>query len=162
MTSGLLQMLMQRFGGGPSGGAPRRPFMPMPMPRQMPMPEQVQMPGQGQGPSIFDLLRPPQQMPQFNVQNSQGTKPKNYIPAQVSMSDTPMPAVFNMPGAGAMPSQFFNVTPSSGTKPKNFRPAQIQMNAPSPAGPAAMQQMLALMGGGFGATPFSPFGQGQG
>lgn len=109
--------------------------------------------------SIFDLIRVPQQA-QFNVQAAQGSKPKDYKPTAISMSGIPVASVFGLPGASAMPQNVFNVTPASGTKAKNYRPTQISMNAPSLAGPAAMQQMLALMGNNNGATPFAPFGQG--
>jgi hypothetical protein len=108
--------------------------------------------------SIFDLIRPPQQA-QFNVQEAQGTKPKNYQPASISMTGIPVASVFGLPGASAMPQDVFTVTPASGTKAKNYRPTQISMNAPSLAGPAAMQQMLAMMQN-TSATPFAPYGQG--
>lgn len=109
--------------------------------------------------SIFDLLRIPQQA-QFDVRAAQGTKPKNYVPAAISMRGVPVASVFGLPGASAMPENIFTVTPASGTKPKNYKAAQIAMNAPQIAGPAAMQQMLALMGNTGAATPFAPFGQG--
>jgi hypothetical protein len=109
-------------------------------------------------PSIFDMIRAPQQA-QFNVQAAQGTKPKNYQPTAISMSGVPVASVFGLPGASAMPQDVFNVTPASGTKAKNYTPTQISMNAPSPAGPAAMQQMLAMMKN-TSATPFAPYGQG--
>lgn len=108
--------------------------------------------------SIFDLIRPPQQA-QFNVQEAQGTKPKNYQPASISMAGIPVASVFGLPGASATPQDVFTVTPASGTKAKNYRPTQISMNAPSLAGPAAMQQMLAMMQN-TSATPFAPYGQG--
>lgn len=108
--------------------------------------------------SIFDMIRAPQQA-QFNVQAAQGTKPKNYQPTTISMSGVPVASVFGLPGASAMPQDVFNVTPASGTKAKNYTPAQISMNAPSLAGPAAMQQMLAMMKN-TSATPFAPYGQG--
>ena len=108
--------------------------------------------------SIFDLIRPPQQA-QFDVTAAQGTKPKNYVPVKVGMSGIPVASVFAMPGANPLPQQVFNVTPASGTKPKNYRPVQVSMNAPQLAGPVAMQQMLALMGG-LNPTPFAPNGQG--
>jgi hypothetical protein len=108
--------------------------------------------------SIFDLLVRPQQA-QFDVKAATGTKPKNYTPASVTMSGLPAASVFAF-NPGALPQQAFTVIPASGTKAKNYKPAQVQMNAPSLAGPEAMQQMLALMRGT--ATPFSPFGQGQG
>lgn len=149
MKSGMLQQLMSNFRG--AAAAPRaqpQGFFARP-----------QMPPQGG--SIFDMLRVPQQA-QFNVQAAQGTKPKKYRPTQISMSNVPVAAVFGLPSANQLPDNVFNVTQASGTKPKNYRPTQISMNAPSPAGPAAMQQMLALMGGGLRATPFAPFGQGQG
>lgn len=109
--------------------------------------------------SIFDMIRPPQQA-QFDVRAAQGTKPKNYIPTAISMSGIPVASVFGLQGASAVPQNVFTVTPASGTKPKNYKPAQIAMNAPQMAGPAAMQQMLAMMGNRGGATPFAPFGQG--
>jgi hypothetical protein len=137
-----------------------QPMQPQPM-QQQPQPIQPVQPMQPQPMSIFDLIRAPQQA-QFNVQQAQGTRPKNFRPAQIGMSNVPMASVFNLLGAGRQSASPFTVTPSSGTRPKNFRPAQISMNAPSPAGPAAMMQMLALMRGGFGASPFAPFGQGQG
>lgn len=108
--------------------------------------------------SIFGLIQPPQQA-QFNMTPASGTKPKNYVPVQVGMSGMPAASVFAMPGAGVLPQQVFNVTPASGTKPKNYKPTQITMNAPQLAGPQAMQQMLALMGG-MNPTPFAPNGQG--
>lgn len=108
--------------------------------------------------SIFDLLGIPQQA-QFNVQAATGAKPKNYTPTSVSMSGMPPASVFAF-NPGALPQQQFTVIPASGTKAKNYKPAQVVMNAPSLAGPGAMQQMLALMQGG--ATPFAPYGQGQG
>ena len=108
--------------------------------------------------SIFDLIRAPQQA-QFHVQAAQGTKPKNYQPTAISMSGVPVASVFGLPGASAMPQDVFNVTPASGTKAKNYTPTQISMNAPSLAGPAAMQQMLAMMKN-TSATPFAPYGQG--
>lgn len=110
--------------------------------------------------SIFDLIRPPQQA-QFNMTPASGSKPKNYTPVKVGVSGMPAASVFALPGAGALPQQVFNVTPASGTKPKNYKPTQISMNAPQLAGPQAMQQMLALMGG-MNPTPFAPNGQGQG
>ena len=165
---GLFQQLMR--GGGEDAALPATasfsPMSVMPQPMQpqpmQPQPQSMQpQPVQPQPMSIFDLIRAPQQA-QFNVQQAQGTKPKNFRPAQIGMSNVPMPSVFNLLGAGRQSASPFTVTPSSGTRPKNFRPAQISMNAPSPAGPAAMMQMLALMRGGFGASPFAPFGQGQG
>lgn len=108
--------------------------------------------------SIFDLLIRPQPA-QFNVRQATGTKPKNYTPASVTMSGLPAASVFAF-NPGALPQQAFTVIPASGTKPKNYRPAQVLMNAPSLAGPGAMQQMLAMMRGV--ATPFAPFGQRQG
>lgn len=108
--------------------------------------------------SIFDMIAPAQQA-QFNVQAATGTKPKNYTPASVTMSGLPAASVFAF-NPGALPQQPFTVIPASGTKAKNYKPAQVIMNAPSLAGPSAMQQMLALMQGG--ATPFAPYGQGQG
>jgi hypothetical protein len=78
------------------------------------------------------------------------------------MSGIPVAAVFGLPGANPMPDQIFDVTAASGTKPKNYKPTQISMNAPTAAGPAAMQQMLALMRTARGATPFAPLGQMQG
>lgn len=108
--------------------------------------------------SIFDLIGVPQQA-QFNVQAATGTKPKNYTPTSVTMSGLPSASVFAF-NPDALPQQAFTVIPASGTKAKNYKPAQVIMNAPSLAGPDAMQQMLALMRGG--ATPFAPFGQGQG
>ena len=108
--------------------------------------------------SIFDMIRAPQQA-QFNVQAAQGTKPKNYQPTAISMSGIPTASVFGLPGASAVPQNVFNVTPASGTKAKNYTPTQISMNAPSLAGPAAMQQMLAMMKN-TSATPFAPYGQG--
>ena len=107
--------------------------------------------------SIFDLIRPPQQ-PQFDVTAASGTKPKNYRPVQVGMSGLPAPSVFALLGDSALPQNVFTVTPASGTKPKNYRPTQIDMNAPSIAGPQAMQQMLAMMQAT--RSPFAPFGQG--
>lgn len=108
--------------------------------------------------SIFDLIGVPQQA-QFDVRQATGTKPKNYTPASVTMSGLPAASVFAF-NPGALPQQPFTVIPASGTKAKNYKPAQVIMNAPSLAGPSAMQQMLALMQGG--ATPFAPYGQGQG
>jgi hypothetical protein len=108
--------------------------------------------------SIFDMIRAPQQA-QFNVQAAQGTKPENYQPTAISMSGVPVASVFGLPGASAVPQNVFNVTPASGTKAKNYTPTQISMNAPSLAGPAAMQQMLAMMKN-TSATPFAPYGQG--
>lgn len=126
------------------------PMQPQPM---QPQPMQPAQPQQQPGMSIFDLIRAPQQA-QFNVQQAQGTKPKNYQPARVGMSNIPMPSVFALLGAGRQGVNPFTVTPASGTRPSNYRPAQISMNAPTLAGPAAMQQMLALMGGGFRRSPF--------
>lgn len=108
--------------------------------------------------SIFDMIAP-QQQAQFDVQAATGTKPKNYTPTSVTMSGVPSASVFAF-NPGALPQQAFTVIPASGTKPKNYKPGQVIMNAPSLAGPSAMQQMLALMQGG--ATPFAPYGQGQG
>lgn len=108
--------------------------------------------------SIFDMIRAPQQA-QFNVQAAQGAKPKNYQPTAISMSGIPVASVFGLQGASAIPQDVFNVTPASGAKAKNYRPVQISMNAPSLAGPAAMQQMLAMMQN-TSATPFAPYGQG--
>lgn len=107
--------------------------------------------------SIFDLIRPPQQA-QFNVTAAQGTKPKNFRPGSVTMSGIPAAAVFSMPGANPLPQQVFSVTPASGTKPKNYTPTKVTMNAPTIAGPQAMQQMLAMMGGL--PNPFGTNGQG--
>lgn len=109
--------------------------------------------------SIFDMIRAPQQA-QFNVQAAQGTKGKNYQPTAISMTGIPVASVFGLPGASAMPQDVFSVTPATGTKGKNYKPTQIAMNAPSLAGPAAMQQMLAMMSNNSSATPFAPFGQG--
>lgn len=109
--------------------------------------------------SIFDLIAPPKQQAQFDVQAATGTKPKNYTPTSVTMSGMPAASVFAF-NPGALPQQAFTVIPASGTKPKDYKPGQVIMNAPSLAGPSAMQQMLALMQGG--ATPFAPYGQGQG
>lgn len=109
--------------------------------------------------SIFDMIRAPQQA-QFNVQAAQGTKPKNYQPTSISMTGIPVASVFGLSGASAVPQDVFTVTPASGTKAKNYKPTQISMNAPSLAGPAAMQQMLAMMSNNSSATPFAPFGQG--
>ena len=144
----------------------RHPQQQMPMPQQQMPQQQMPMlqrhgPQQSQRPSIFNMIRPPQQQPQFDVQAARGTKPGNYRPTAITMSNTPMPAVFSLMGR-PQPANTFEVTPASGTRPGRYTPTQISMNAPSPAGPAAMQQMLAMMGGGFGATPFAPFGQGQG
>lgn len=108
--------------------------------------------------SIFDLIRAPQQG-QFNVTPATGSKPKNYTPVKVGMSGIPVASVFAMPGANPLPQQVFNVTPASGSKPKNYKPTQVSMSAPQLAGPVAMQQMLALMGG-LNPTPFAPNGQG--
>ena len=109
--------------------------------------------------SIFDLIQLPQQA-RFNTQAAQGTNPGSYKPTAISMTGIPVASVFGLPGASAMPQNVFNVAPPRGTNPKNYKPAQIAMNAPSLAGPAAMQQMLALMGKKNGATPFAPYGQG--
>lgn len=110
------------------------------------------------GSSIFDLIRVPQQA-QFNVQAAQGTRPRNYQPTSISMSGVPVASVFGLPGASDMPQDVFTVTPASGTRARNYQPTQISMNAPSLAGPAAMQQMLAMMQN-TSATPFAPYGQG--
>lgn len=110
--------------------------------------------------SIFDLIRPPQQA-QFNVTQASGSKPKNYKPVQIGVSGMPVASVFALPGANPLPQQVFNVTAAQGTDPKKYKPTQISMNAPQLAGPQAMQQMLALMGG-MNPTPFAPNGQGQG
>jgi hypothetical protein len=104
--------------------------------------------------SIFDMIRPPQQA-QFNVQAAQGTRPRNYQPTSISMTGIPVASVFGLSSASAVPQDVFTVTPAS-----NYQPTQISMNAPSLAGPAAMQQMLAMMQNNSGATPFAPFGQG--
>ncbi len=110
--------------------------------------------------SIFDLIRVPQQA-QFDVTAASGTKPKNYKPVQIAMNNIPLPTVFSLMGAGQPIASPFTVTPASGTKPKNYKPTSIEMNAPQMAGPQAMQQMLAMMSqAGYGATPFSPYGQG--
>lgn len=110
--------------------------------------------------SIFDLIRAPQQA-QFDVTQASGTKPKNYKPVQIAMNNIPLPTVFSLMGAGQQMASPFTVTPASGTKPKNYKPVSIEMNAPQMAGPQAMQQMLAMMSqAGYGATPFSPYGQG--
>ena len=111
--------------------------------------------------SIFDIIRP-QAPAQFDVRAAQGTKPKNYVPTAINMSGIPVASVFGLPGANPLPDQIFDVTAASGTKPKNYKPTQITMNAPTAAGPAAMQQMLALMRTARGATPFAPLGQMQG
>lgn len=111
--------------------------------------------------SIFDLIRPPEQA-QFNVTQAQGHKAKNYRPVSMNMSGIPVAAVFGLPSANQLPDQVFNVTPAQGHKAKNYRPTQISMNAPTAAGPAAMQEMLALMRTARSATPFAPFGQTQG
>lgn len=108
--------------------------------------------------SIFDMIRAPQQA-QFNVQAAQGAKPKNYQPTAISMSGIPVASVFGLSGASAMPQDVFTVAPATGAKAKNYKPTQIAMNAPSLAGPAAMQQMLAMMQN-TSATPFAPYGQG--
>jgi hypothetical protein len=108
--------------------------------------------------SIFDMIRAPQQA-QFNVQAAQGAKAKNYQPTTISMTGMPVASVFGLPGASAMPQDVFSVTPATGAKAKNYKPTQIAMNAPSLAGPAAMQQMLAMMQN-TSATPFAPYGQG--
>lgn len=109
--------------------------------------------------SIFDLVRVPSPG-QFNVTAASGTKPKNYKPTQINMSGIPTPSVFSLLGLGDTVADPFTVTPASGTKPKNYKPVQISMNMPSLAGPEAMQQMLAMMGNNYGATPFAPNGQG--
>lgn len=183
MNANLLQMLMQRF-VGPRGGAMSRPmpaqvpFWAMSAMRQSMAPRQPMMPQQQQqqampaqqpaapaatvaAPSIFDLVRAPQQQAQFDVRAAQGTKPSRYVPTSVTMSNVPAPAVFNMTGA-PLPAEVFDVQAARGTKPSRYTPTSITMNAPTPAGPDAMRQMLAMMGGGHTVTPFAPFGQGQG
>jgi hypothetical protein len=76
------------------------------------------------------------------------------------MTGIPVASVFGLSSASAVPQDVFTVTPASGTRARNYQPTQISMNAPSLAGPAAMQQMLAMMQNNSGATPFAPFGQG--
>lgn len=111
--------------------------------------------------SIFDLIRP-QAPAQFDVTQAQGSKPKNYRPTSISMTGVPVASVFGLASANQLPSQVFDVTAAQGTKAKNYRPTQISMNAPTVAGPAAMQEMLALMQTARRPTPFAPFGQTQG
>lgn len=110
--------------------------------------------------SIFDLIGP-QAQAQFNVTPATGSKPKNYTPVKVGMNNIPLPSVFALMGGGQQMESPFTVTAATGTKPKNYKPVSIEMNAPQMAGPQAMQQMLAMMSqAGYGATPFSPYGQG--
>lgn len=107
--------------------------------------------------SIFDLIRP-QGQAQFTVNPAKGSKPGSYTPVKIGMNEIPLPTVFAL--AQQTPVSPFTVTAASGGQ-KNYKPVSIQMNAPQVAGPQAMQQMLALMSQvGYGATPFSPYGQG--
>lgn len=105
---------------------------------------------QGVSPSTMRLITPPQ-AGNFNITAPTGTKPKNYVPASMSM-DVPMPSALANLGLLPQRASPFQIIAPQGTKPKNYKPAQMVMTPPSPVGPAGLQQVLALM------APRSPFG----
>lgn len=138
--------------------APPPPAAQQPQPQPAlavsPTAQDVSPAAQGVSPATMQLIAPPQ-AGNFNITAPTGTKPKNYVPASMSM-DVPMPSALARLGLLPQRASPFQITPPSGTKPKNYVPARMTMNAPSPVGPGALQQILAMMG------PRSPFGTRRG
>jgi hypothetical protein len=118
---------------------------PMPAPAPAPAPAP-----QGVSPSTMQLIGPPQ-AGSINITPPTGTKPKNYVPAQVSMT-APMPTALARLGLGPAQISPFQLTLPQGTKPKNYRPASMTMTPPSAVGPEGLMQVLAMM------RSRSPFG----
>lgn len=164
MQFGLQNLLQNVFGTSSSGqgnnlSALMQKFAPQFGQGQQPSQQPVQMPMGGSGnPNFFSMMAPPQGAT-FDVTAAQGTKPKNYTPVGVSMSNIPGPSMLGAAGVQA-PMGAFQVTNATGTKPKNYTPVSVAMMAPSPVGAANMQQVLQMMGGA-APTPFAPYGQGQ-
>jgi hypothetical protein len=106
---------------------------------------------QGVSPSTMQLIGPPQ-AGNINITAPTGTKMKNYVPAQMSMS-VPAPTALARLGLVQPQASPFQVTLPTGTKPKNYRPASMTMTPPSPVGQQGLMQVLAMM-----RRPRSPFG----
>jgi hypothetical protein len=117
---------------------------PAPAPAPAPAP-------QGVSPSTMQLIGPPQ-AGNINITAPTGTKMKNYVPAQMSMS-VPAPTALARLGLVQPQASPFQVTLPTGTKPKNYRPASMTMTPPSPVGQQGLMQVLAMM-----RRPRSPFG----